>query len=384
MKKFLNSKYLETYKPILFIQTVLFLPFLIDGSISADWDSYASLASGKILFEELTYIPSRPPGFPLYELLLGVLSTTPTRFTIFFHYLVGLFFTIYIYKSLPETKLKPIYAFIFFTSSVYLISAYTAIDYVLGAFFGFAFLNKIREQKFVLAYFLIIVSCGIRLSNVIFLIAGCIFLYFSDKDSKKIAILITSLIPIIFLYLPSYLVGGGVCFLNLTNIDHNLYERLGRYFYKQIQFFGILGSLILIFYFFKHIRKIEYKDPFHLSIIFIFISFQLSFLRLPTEKGHLLPALICFLFLINNIEIKRKFLYLVLISSLLSNFFAIEFLKPDIPNHATSAEFSIFIDDGYLVKDFKIRADKGKNFEYNISNSVSEIKNAWSKGAPNC
>ena len=61
-------------------------------------------------------------------------------------------------------------------------------------------------------------------------------------------------------------------------------------------------------------------------------------------------------------------------------FFAIEFLKPDIPNHATSAEFSIFIDDGYLVKDFKIRADKGKNFEYNISNSVSEIKNAWSKG----
>ena len=73
-----------------------------------------------------------------------------------------------------------------------------------------------------------------------------------------------------------------------------------------------------------------------------------------------------------------------MISSLLSNFFAIEFLKPDIPNHATSAEFSIFIDDGYLVKDFKIRADKGKNFEYNISNSVSEIKNAWSKGAPNC
>ena len=384
MKKFLNSKYLETYKPILFIQTVLFLPFLIDGNISADWDSYASLASGKILFEELTYIPSRPPGFPLYELLLGVLSTTSTRFTIFFHYLAGLFFTIYIYKSLPETKLKPIYAFIFFTSSVYLISAYTAIDYVLGAFFGFAFLNKIREQKFVLAYFLIIVSCGIRLSNVIFLIAGCIFLYFSDKDSKKIAILITSLIPIIFLYLPSYLVGGGVCFLNLTNIDHNLYERLGRYFYKQIQFFGILGSLILIFYFFKHIMKIEYKDPFHLSIIFIFISFQLSFLRLPTEKGHLLPALICLLFLLNNIKIKKSILYVVLVSSLLSNFISIEFLQPDIPDHATSANLGIFIEKGYILQDYENRGIKGSDFEYHLENGISNIKQAWSQGGPNC
>ena len=59
-------------KTIIFIQTLIFLPFLLQGNIGSDWDSYASFASGRLLFNDGIYIPSRPPGFPSHELLVGI------------------------------------------------------------------------------------------------------------------------------------------------------------------------------------------------------------------------------------------------------------------------------------------------------------------------
>ena len=118
--------------------------------------------------------------------------------------------------------------------------------------------------------------------------------------------------------------------------------------------------------------------------MFIFLSFQFSFLRLPTEKGHLLPALICLLFLLNNLKIKKSLLYVVLVSSLLSNFISIEFLEPDIPDHATSVNFGIYFEKGYILQDYEKRGLKGSDFEYHLENGIFNIKQAWSQGGPNC
>ena len=146
MKNFLNSKYLKSYKSILFLQTIIFIPFLIDGSISSDWDSYASLASGKILLNEFDYFPSRPPGFPLYELLLAFLSIFSNRLIIIFHFLIGALFTFYIFKMLPNNNQS--FFHYFFTSNIYLISSFSTIDYLLGTFLGFAFLNNLETKLF--------------------------------------------------------------------------------------------------------------------------------------------------------------------------------------------------------------------------------------------
>jgi len=384
LKNVLNSKYLASYWGILLIQTILFVPFLINGDISSDWDSYASLASGKILLNEFQYIPSRPPGFPVYEIFLGFLSLLPNNLIIFIHFLISLFFTAYIYKSIPDSKFKPIYSLIVFTSHVYLISAFSTIDYVFGAFFGFAFLQNLKKEKYLYSYIFIILSCGIRLSNLIFLVAGFAFLLLQKKEMKTIFLISTSIVPILILYVPSYLLGGGVCFLNLTNVDHTLYERLGRYFYKQLQVFGILGTFLLFFYFLKNLKNIDFKNPDKVVMSIIFVAFQLSFLRLPTEKGHLLPALICFLYLISDLDIKASVLYFVLVSSFVSNFLSVEFLEPDIPNHANTADFGVFIEEGYLLQDLKNRAEKGKDFDFNIDNAIFSIKEAWNNAAPNC
>ena len=59
------------------VHTLLFIPFYLSGFIGADWDSYALIGSAKIFIEQGIYIPSRPPGFPLSELLtLSVINVS--------------------------------------------------------------------------------------------------------------------------------------------------------------------------------------------------------------------------------------------------------------------------------------------------------------------
>ena len=371
-------------KTIIFVQFSIFLPFLLQGNIGSDWDSFATLASGTVLTSEGIYIPSRPPGFPFYEAVVGLLGSLSLRALLIAHFIFAMIFTMFISKKLKESNNKFLLIFIFLTSHVFLISAFSVIDYIIGTLFGFLFLHYLEKEKYINANIFIVMSCAIRLSNLIFLIAGIIYLIVKKEELKKIISVLFSLVFISLFYYPSYQLADGLCFLNLTNIDHELVPRLGRFFYKQLQFFGIIGTTVVIYLLLKNIRNIKYSLPINYSLIFIFVSFQLSFLRLPTEKGHLLPALICLLFLLNNLQLKKSLLYLVLVSSLFSNFISIEFLQPDIPDHATSADFGFFIEKGYVLQDYEKRGLKGIDFEYNLENGILNIKQAWSNGGPNC
>jgi hypothetical protein len=88
--------------------------------------------------------------------------------------------------------------------------------------------------------------------------------------------------------------------------------------------------------------------------------------------------------LISDLDIKASVLYFVLLSSFASNFLSVEFLEPDIPNHANTADFGVFIEEGYLLQDLTNRAEKGKDFDSNIDNAIFSIKEAWNTAAPNC
>ena len=122
----------------------------------------------------------------------------------------------------------------------------------------------------------------------------------------------------------------------------------------------------------------------NIPYLFVFISFQISFLRLPTEQGHLLPAFVAFFYLINQLEINKSLIVISLIFSLTSSLVSVEILKPDIPNHATTAEVGLFIEKGYLVKNLDERTLKGKNYTKNINQAKINIAEDWESGGPNC
>ena len=91
-----------------------------------------------------------------------------------------------------------------------------------------------------------------------------------------------------------------------------------------------------------------------------------------------------FFIFLNELKLNKFLINLVLISSLISNLVAFEFLNPDVPNHASSAQFGFFIEKGYLIKDYEKRQLIGSEYEFHINNAILSIKTAWSEQAPNC
>ena len=83
---------------------LFFLSVFSNSNIGSDWDSYALIGTYENFIKNGIYIPSRPPGFPIYELLIGLciviadgLGLNFERVILFFQFslLISLNFLIY-------------------------------------------------------------------------------------------------------------------------------------------------------------------------------------------------------------------------------------------------------------------------------------------------
>ena len=368
------------------IQIVLFIPFYRQGFIGSDWDSYSSYASSYLIFTENVYLPSRPPGFPLFEYLISSLISFQVRgaLLVIFVFLVGV--NLITHKLFDDKSENDFLYYALLLSPILLISSFSIIDYVVGLFFSLAAIYSAKnfEKPEVIFLVLMLLSTATRLSNIIFFIGGIYILYKKGLGTKKLSLIIFFyLFGLLFIYYPAYNLAGGLCFLNLTNTDHFLFQRLGRFIYKQTYLVGLPGLLVLIYLVIINRKQFAIKDC-NLPYILIFILFEISFIRLPTEEGHMLPALFMFFLLLSQMNINKKVQLYLFISILISNFIYFDLIKVDIPNHAMIAKFSPSVSSGLLLEDYKERALKGSNANYHVDNAINQVVNSWSNGGPNC
>jgi len=387
------------------IQSFIFIPFFIQGYIGSDWDSYALIGTVNNYIKDSVYLPSRPPGFPIYELFLSFLFKVSSifnlqfeKFFLIFQFLILISNNLLIFKFFErENSSKFIYFYIIALSPVYMISGLSIIDYHAGLFFGLLaiYLSFYQPNPILIVPFLLAISNGIRLSNLIFSIAVFGLFFYRKKLKKETAILIaltsffTSVIyGIAYFSLWSITLSTSmkvpsdmVCIFNLTNTDHSTIYRLGRFFLKQIDFFGIVGFVITLYLIFVILSSINLRKNIH--FIILFFLFQLSFLRLPTEEGHLLPAFVALILLMKEVEIKNNLILLVLISTLASNFLYLNIYDVDSPDSASEAYLNISIKEGLLIQDFNERKAKGLDKDFHYANGYKSIKDVWKNGCPN-
>ena len=383
-----------------FVQTLFFLPFFLQSNIGSDWDAYSLIGTYLIFEESGQYFPSRPPGFPVYELLVGFISKFSflgiEKSLLLLQYIIMISLNFLIYLFFQKRKDTNILIFIIILfSPIYLISSFTVIDYTFGALFGFLsiYLAQYGSKKYRLFIpLLLAISIGARLSNIVFLIATLISL---NQKNIKLAKLFNTLLYTFFLsilfYTPThlnlfkYLKNLGyktselVCILNLTNIDHTLYDRIGRFILKQINYMGFIAFVIFLIAIIISKKQIQRK---HYPLVVVFLLFELSFLRLPTEEGHLLPAFIAFMLIIKDFKFHNKFLNFTILFLIISSFFDLKFYTIDVVDSATTAELEVYLDKGYLIEEYELR-EQVVNKNYHYENSKLTLLEAWSNGCPN-
>ena len=387
-----------------FFSTLIFMPIFTSSVIGSDWDSYALIGTYKNYLTSGVYFPSRPPGFPLYEFLIGslikysgFLPITKEQLLIIFQLILLLSLNYLIYKFFNKTN-SPNYL-IYLTivcSPIYLISGLSVIDYFLGSLFGFSAIYFLFYKKSInpLAISLLLTGAiTTRLSNLIFLFVIVLYLYLNDENKRSaIIISIATLIFSSFVYfifyenLFSFYKSTGVyenwsellCLFNLTNTDHTAVGRLGRFVLKQVPYLGTVGAILLI----VNVRKfkIDLRNK-NFYLFLIFLLFELSFLRLPTEEGHLLPAFIAFMMLLTSS--KKNLITVIFIAVLLSNFVDIKLYSVDKVDSASSINTSFELTDGFLIEDFNERNLKGEEKEFHYNNSQITLNTAWLSGCPN-
>jgi hypothetical protein len=387
-----------------FFSTLIFIPIFTSSVIGSDWDSYALIGTYKNYLTSGVYFPSRPPGFPLYEFLIGslikysgFLPITKEQLLIIFQLILLLSLNYLIYKFFNKTN-SPNYL-IYLTivcSPIYLISGLSVIDYFLGSLFGFSAIYFLFYKKSInpLAISLLLTGAiTTRLSNLIFLFVIVLYLYLNDENKRSaIIISIATLIFSSFVYfifyenLFSFYKSTGVyenwsellCLFNLTNTDHTAVGRLGRFVLKQVPYLGTVGAILLI----VNVRKfkIDLRNK-NFYLFLIFLLFELSFLRLPTEEGHLLPAFIAFMMLLTSS--KKNLITVIFIAVLLSNFVDIKLYSVDKVDSASSINTSFELTDGFLIEDFNERNLKGEEKEFHYNNSQITLNTAWLSGCPN-
>ena len=368
------------------IQLILFIPFYRQGHVGADWDSYGSYASSYLIYSEGIYYPSRPPGFPFFEYMVSSFLGFGARgvLIVIFLFLIGLNFITH--KLFDNNNENDFIYFALLLSPILLISSFSIMDYVVGLFFSLSAIYLAENYRRPEIPFLIVIllASATRLSNILFFIAGLYILYKKGSDIKKLFFVsLFYLLGLILIYYPAYELAGGLCFLNLTNTDHLLFQRLGRFFYKQTYLVGLPGLLVLVYILVKNRKVFEIVDSYY-PYISIFILFEMSFMRLPTEEGHMLPALFMFFLLLSHLNISTKIQAYLFILIFSTNFLYLDLVEIDTPNHVNEVAFSPSIKDGLLVGDYKERGIKGLKSNYHIDNAINQVIESWSNGGPNC
>ena len=127
------------------IHLIIFVPFVIQKTIGPDWDSYALIGTVANLYKDSLYLPSRPPGFPVYEFFLtglySISNIVNIEFEVVFilsQYLFVLANNYLIYKFFLKLDYKNyLLYYVAVLSPIYLTSGLSIIDYHAGLLFGF-------------------------------------------------------------------------------------------------------------------------------------------------------------------------------------------------------------------------------------------------------
>ncbi len=362
LKSFLSKTQITPLVILNVMMLFIYLPFVFLG-YGVDIDIFGSLRAGENFFQTFKYVPSRPPGYFLFETGLYMLSqfggyVLTNIFTVFLSILVVNFFVIILkYFNIRSWFLL---AMCLIFHPYFMINASSSMDYLWALCFvcmGFVFgLHKHYLWSGVFWG----LAIGVRLTSLIAVIFLFLYLIFHHRHGKLWFAFITLAVLSVLFYIPSFIWADySINFLHALTGEHQLwtfYLRMGRWVYKNIYFWGLPSFVILgisIFIYFKDIRC-KIRIPIVYFSIFIIISYLVLFFKYPLAIDYLLPIL-PFSLIVMGFVFDNKVHILILMSLILYNFFNVNIARPNVKNYATSAKYGLFIEKGPFLQHLKKR-----------------------------
>jgi len=390
IKKVIESVKQSKDFQILLLAFIIYFPFIFLG-YGSDYDSYNVLWAGKNFIETFDYVPSRVPGFFVFETITFFLNIIGGSFLTNLGSLCMSLTILSIFMNICKRYGVPNYrllALIMMVHPYYLVNSTCTMDYLFALGFTMIGFWMLLGGKFLAAGILMALGIGSRLTTA--LVAGVMLLWayiFEVQNRKRILLagVIMMVLAFIF-YLPPIDFAEWKTHIFFPSIGGeefwSLYLRAGRFIYKSIYFWsppaffilmwglvrlGISGKL-------KGNKKVLQISVLAIALI---IGMELFYFRLPTEPAYLVPTIPFWMILIGFAFSDKKWVLCSLLSLvIISNFVTVSIARPDKVNQATGAEFGLWIEPGHLVKDVQKRLEYlacGNQPCTTLSESIKEL-----------
>jgi len=348
---------------ILLAATILYAPFLFMG-YGSDIDTYGVLEAGRHFFSTLDYIPSRGPGFFVFETITFFMDQIGGSLLTNLFVMGMALIALYGFMRLCREYDIPDYLWLAAALMIHPFfwgNAACTMDFLVSVGFVFLGIVQILRGHYFTAGAAFALGAGSRLTIV--LVAGGFLLWqFLIKPSIRWKLVQSALVfgffTLVFYLPPAEFAQWTTRFLVASVGGEEYWSpllRIGRWGYKNLMFWSIPVILWLAFWIIQGIIKNQFgvfarHQWLPTAAGLIALTYELFYLGIPTEPSYLIPTIPLILIIFGIITANHRWPKIVLIGLLfLSAFVTINVAQPNLENRATSADLGVWIESGHLA-----------------------------------
>ena len=371
------------------LAVVVGVPLVVSGP-GNDLDVGNVFRSGRAIARHLTYLPSRAPGSPLHETVVGVgdliggpivtnLSSVVAAATL----------VVALDRLLRREGVGPggRWAVALVAANPwFLIAATSTTDYLFALAFVLLAALALRADRAVLAGALAAASMGCRIGSGLLVLALLVAeLGEQDRVAVRRRVLITAATAAGFtiaLFVPSFIEAGGAAFAQNDFSTSSAVVQLGRAAVKDITLLGPVASLVALATIpavVTALRTWRASWLIRFAVPGLVLS-QLLFVRFPWKVPHLLPCLVCGAILLAVALEQRPVLLMTLVAlQLVFAVVRVDVVQPDDPNQATGGDPGLVVGWGPVIVDWQCRRERPDAY---LGRQKVEIERAWNCARP--
>jgi len=369
------------------VSLLVALPLVVSGP-GNDLDVGNVFRSGRAIARHLTYVPSRPPGAPVHEAIVGVLDLVggPILTNLASLAAAGVFVWALNALLLREGvgRAGRWGVALVAANPWFVIAATSTADYVFALMFCVLAALAVRSDRAALAGLLAAAAMGSRIGSVT-LIAGLLFAELGTGDGARRRVLTTALVgagAALALFVPSIIEAGGLAFAQNDFSASSPLVQLGRAAAKDLLLLGIPTVVVLLVCLPALVAALRtWSDSWlvRFAVLGLVLS-QALFLRFPWKMAHLLPTLVCIAVLYAvALQERPRVLMAVVALQLVFGVVRVDVLAPNDANEASGGRFRPGITAGPVLTDWRCRRDDPDAYR---GRQKEEIEVAWDCAAP--